>query len=176
MSRVSSSRRAALDVITMQRRSTVYSQKMSMRLTKRSVQLLRQMAVMEQLQHTVINRGSSSFSPSTWACCHCKQYATFSKNGGTPFEFVTYRRMIHTAVSPSGSMSQVLFSTRWGSFISEDDARRQVAQLSAEEQDHLEKAIEEIKKRNEEKLEKESEPPSWKQLKLCKTHRWYKLV
>ena len=175
MSHVSSSRRAALDVITMQRRSTVYSQKMSMRLTKRSVHLLRQMAVVEQLQHTVINR-ASSFSPSTWACFHCKQSATFSKHGGTPFEFVTYKRMIHTAVSPSGSMSQILFSTRWGSFMSEDDARRQVAQLSAEEQGHLEKAIEEIKKRNEEKLEKEGEPPSWKQLKLCKTDRLYKLV
>lgn len=77
------------------------------------------------------------------------------------------RCAFHTATSP-GSDSHVLLSTRWGRFTSEDDARRQVAELSAEERLHLEKAIEEMKMRKEEKVEKESVPPTRNQLKLCK--------
>lgn len=175
MSRVLISKRVALDIVAMQRtRQSITSGSLHHRKTlllgvaRSSIQHLRPAGELEENRDSVFFSSSSSSSSSTKLCFHCKQSVTQTRNGGIPNHFVSMRRGFHTAASP-GSDSQVLFSTRWGSFTSHEDARRQVAQLSDEERNHLEKAIADLKKVNEEKLERESEPPTWKQLRLRKT-------
>ena len=169
MSRVLVSKRAALDTITMQRRPNCYHhhKKMLLKTAKRSIQQQRgpgwEIIRVQQQNVKQLHSSSSIF--------HCKQYVPLivSRTKGTlfmaPASTHTQLRTFHTATSPSGTDSHVLLSTRWGKFTSQDDARRQVARLSAEERGHLEKAIEDLKKRSE---ETQSEPPTWNQLKLCK--------
>lgn len=150
------SKKMALDVI-MQRSSTFCRDKTMLKIS-RTLHL----DLVVKLQQNSTNR-SGHCSPCVSICRHLTLVA---RNERTPAQFVS-RGAFHTAISP-GSDSPLLLSTRWGRFTSEDDARRQVAELSAEERFHLEKAIEEMKRHKEEKMERESEPPSWNQLKLCK--------
>ena len=98
----------------------------------------------------------------------CKHSLTSRKLAKRVPVSLTNTCAFHTAASP-GSDSHTLFSTRWGRFTSLDEAQRAVAQLSTEERVHLEKAINELNERNVEKSESEVIPPSWKQLRLCKT-------
>ena len=181
MSRVLISKRAELDTITMQRRPNYYHyhKKMLLKIAKRSI-LQRQQR--PDVAGWVINRSvqqqnMTQFHSSACVALHCKQYVPLIANRteGTLFMVPASthtQRTFHTATSPSGTDSHVLFSTRWGKFTSQDDARRQVARLSAEERGHLEKAIKDLKERSE---ETQSEPPSWNQLKLCKAVQYNKL-
>ena len=161
------SKRAALDVITMQRRSNCYHhhKKMLLKITQRSIQQGPGVAVgaINQLQQ----QNSKELHSSSCLTLHCKQCVSLiiSRTKVTLFRASASTRTIHTVTSPSGTDSHVLLSSRWGKFTSQDDAHRQVARLSAEERGHLEKAIEDLKKRSE---EAQSEPPTWNQLKLCK--------
>ena len=141
----------ALDVI-MQQSSTFCR---NMKVSGRTVHLVK----LHRLQQNSTSRRCGY-------CLSISRHQTLTRNERTPAQFVS-RYAFHTATSP-GSDSHILLSTRWGRFTSEDDARRQVAELSAEERFHLEKAIEEMKRHKEEKVEKESKPPTWNQLKLCK--------
>ena len=104
---------------------------------------------------------------SSTGCLGCKQLTALSKTAKSVPVLFAHTCTLHTAISP-GADSHVLLSTRWGRFTSLDDARRAVAQLSLEERVHLEKAVKDINKLNEEKLVSETEPPSWNQLKLRK--------
>lgn len=149
-------RRVTLDLITMQRSSNCCHQKMLLRVARRSI--LRPGKVINQQQMQQNNDFHSSSNV-------CKQFVSLTRKREIP-SFASIRA-VHTATSPSTG-THVLLSTRWGRFTSQDDAQRQVAQLTAEERSHLEKAIEDMKKRNEEKLETEMAPPSGHQLRLCK--------
>ena len=167
MSCVLTSKRAALDVITMQRRPSCYRhhKKMLLKIVRRSIQQGPGVSVgaINQLQQQNLKELQSS----PCFALHCRQCVSLitSRIEGTLFIGPASTRTIHTATSPSGTDSHVLLSSRWGKFTSQDDARRQVARLSAEERGHLEKAIQDLKERNE---EAQSEPPTWNQLKLCK--------
>ena len=180
MNRMLTSKRAALDTITMQRRPNYcrHQKKMLLKIAKRSVHqqdrpLVAGWAISTAVvQQQLTMKELHSFSPCV--SLHCKLYAPLvtARTGGTPFISTTLaanshtiQRTFHTATSPSGTDSHTLLSTRWGKFTSQDDARRQVARLSAEERAHLEKAIEDLKERSE---MTQSEPPTWNQLKLCK--------
>ena len=182
MSRVLISKRAALDTITMQRRPPNcchHHKKMLLKIAKRSIHnhqqqrpfisgwAINRVTVQQQQNMKQLHLSSST------ALHHCKQCVPLIAGSETEGVALgpwlsnrsTQQRTFHTATSPSGTGSHVLLSTRWGKFTSQDDARRQVARLSAEERGHLEKAIEDLKKRNE---DTQSEPPTWNQLKLCK--------
>ncbi len=179
MSRLLISERAALDTITMQRRPPNcchHHKKMLLKMTKRSIHQYQQgpvvlgWAINRVQQQQQQNMKQLHFSSSI-ALLHYKQciplIAGSIKTEGMAPCLSSHRtqRTFHTATSPSGTDSHVLLSTRWGKFTSQDDARRQVSRLSAEERGHLEKAIEDLKKSSE---ETQSEPPTWNQLKLCK--------
>lgn len=152
MSKVLISNKMALDVI-MQQSSTFCC---NIRVSGRTVHIVK-----HKLEENSTNR--RAYCP---PCLSISRHQSLARNERTLVQFVS-RHAFHTATSP-GSNSHILLSTRWGRFTSEDDARRQVAELSAEERCHLEKAIEEMKRHKEDKVEKESEPPTWNQLKLCK--------
>ena len=173
MSRVLISKRAALDTITMQRRPNCYHhhKKMLLQRISRSIRQQNPAAVAVTTVNKLQQQNLKELHSSSSVALHCRQCVSLSlitskTTKGTPFMAHTSTRTFHTAASPSGTDSHVLLSTRWGKFTSQDDARRQVARLSAEERAHLEKAIEDIKKRSE---EEQSQPPTWNQLKLCKT-------
>ena len=177
MSRVLISKRVALDSITMQRRPSNcchHHKNMLLKITKRSIHhqqqgLFVQGWAINRLQQQQ-NTKQLHLSSST-ALHHSKQCVPLIAGSRTKRVAAclntrsTQHHTFHTATSPNGTGSHVLLSTRWGKFRSQDDARRQVARLSAEERGHLEKAIEDLKKRSE---ETQTEPPTWNQLKLCK--------
>lgn len=180
MSRVLISKRAALDSITMQRRPPNYChhhKKMLLKITKRNIHHHQQqgpIALGWAINRLQKQQNIRQLHLSSSTALHCKQCVplitgSIKTEGVAPDPYLSTRstqlRTFHTATSPSGTGSHVLLSTRWGKFTSQDDARRQVARLSAEERGHLEKAIEDLKKRNE---DTQSEPPTWNQLKLRK--------
>lgn len=173
--------RAALDVITMQQRPTVcfhrhHRRKMLLKIFKKSVHQSScpaRESVVRTTNQLLCQSLKELHFPSSISL-HCKQCTSRSTRwtiDGNLFNMAsgsTWRKRFHTAVSSTGTGSQVLFSTRWGKLTSQDDARRRVARLSAEERTHLEKAIEDLKRRSE---EADSEPPTRNQLKLCKMYK-----
>ena len=147
----------ALDVI-MHRSATFYQENVMLKITKRAFHF--------DLTVRELQRNGMNMIKQNRNCLRSMRICKHLTAARVPLKSESTRRF-HTATSP-GTDSHTLFSTRWGRFTSEDDARRQVARLSVEERSYVEKAVEEMKRRNKEKLERDGEPPSWNQLKLRK--------